>query len=284
VGIYGRDYMRDRPADGVRYATLSVTTRLIVANVVLWFVYAGALSWGGPDGGLYLLVRDHLLLDTDAVFARGRIWQPFTALWFHDPSRLDHVFFNMLFLWFFGRHAEALLGRGPFLRLYLLSGLASTLALVPLAALTATPIVGYGASGAVYGVGVFLALRQPDLPVVFFVVRMPLWVLVGVFLVGREVANLALLRDALGTTVGHLTGAAFGLVFHRLHRGASGTSRWMGRLRLRRPEPAPPADVAGKEVRARVDALLEKIHRDGIAALSDEEKDFLERASARYGR
>lgn len=278
MGIYGRDYMRD-PTGSARWPRhLSVTTWLILVNVGLWFLFAASRSWGGEQGGFYGFLRNCLLLHTEDVFGHWRLWQPFTAMWFHDPGGLGHIFFNMLFLYLFGKPTESLIGGRALLGLYIVAGLASTCALVPFAAMQGHPLTGLGASGAVYGVGVFLALRQPHLPFVFFVFRMPLWVLVGVFLVGRELVNLALLHHALGTTVAHLAGAAYGLIYHRLHEASPAPG--VHRVLLSDE----PEEQREEDVRARVDALLERIHREGIGALTAAEKDFLERASRRYGR
>ena len=266
---------------------LSVTTKLIIVNGALWFLYAGSLSWGGPNGGLYTFISEYLRLHPQDVFGKWRLWQPFTAMWLHDPMGLSHVFFNMLFLFFFGRPTEQMLGPRRYLRLYLFAGLASTLALLTFSLLAGRTNPGLGASGCVYGVGVFLALRAPNLPVYFFFVRMPLWVLVGVFMVGREVANLAVLHHQVGATIAHLAGGAYGLLAHRLygHAPSSDDGGWLDALKRRRETArAQHAASTQREVKARVDALLEKIHTDGITALSDSEKDFLERASKRFGR
>lgn len=264
-----------------------MTTRLIIVNAALWFLYAGSLSWGGPDGALYSFISDWLRLNPQDVFGRWRLWQPFTAMWLHDPTGLGHIFFNMLFLFFFGRPTEQMLGRSRYLRLYVFAGLASTLALLAFSLIAGRSNPGLGASGCVYGVGVFLALRAPQMPVYFFVVRMPLWVLVGVFMVGREVVNLAVLHHHVGATVAHLAGAAYGLLAHRLYgmAPAADGGGWLESLRTRRQETKARHSAASeREVKARVDALLEKIHVEGISSLSDSEKDFLERASSRFGR
>jgi len=287
MGVAGRDYMRDRPTGGLVPGGLSVNTKLILANVVVWFVFAGSRSWGGTDGGFHRFLWDTFLLHPDDVFGKLRLWQPFTAMWFHDPNGLDHLFFNMLFLFFFGRPTEQMLGGRVYFRLYVFAGLASTLALLVWSLAVGQHAPGLGASGAVYGVGVFLALRAPNMPVYFFFVRMPLWVLVGVFMVGREVANLAVLQHGVGATIAHLAGAAYGLLAHRrLGRAPpaidEGLLAGLKRRRARRQERR--EAVSEEETRARVDALLEKIHREGIGALSAEEKDFLERASQRFGR
>ena len=286
MGIYGRDYMRDDKRPGLGLARLSVNTRLIIANVLLWFLFAGSLSWSGGQGGLGLFITEWLLLHPADVVGKLRLWEPFTAIWFHDPNGLGHILFNMLFLYFFGRHTEALLGRGPYLRLYLTAGVVGCLAYVGLAMITGNHHPALGASGAIYGVGVYLALRQPHLQVIFFIVRMPLWVLVGVFMVGRELVNLIVLRHAFDGTIAHLAGAATGLVFFRLWRHGAPerpglAARWKAATDQRRAEREAGTATHAKE---RVDELLEKIHREGIGALTDAEKNELERASKGYRR
>ncbi len=298
MGIYGRDYMRGESGGMPRLSGLSATAKLILANVILWFVFAGARSFGGPEGGLFAFIRNVLLFHPEEVFGKFRIWQPFTALFFHDPNGITHVLFNMLFLWVFGKPTEAMIGRRGFLQLYYVAGIASTLAWIPLSWIVPGPIVGLGASGAVYGVGVFLAIRRPQMPIYFFFVRMPLWVLVGVFMVGREVIGLMLHSGSIGSTTAHLAGALFGLLYERTYaRHGPLPSLGIGdRLRrLRGPQQRPTRQAPAQppfqapprrteETQARVDALLDKISREGIGALSNEEKDFLEQASRRYGR
>ena len=154
MGVYGRDWMREGGVSSTNGGT-SMTVRLVIANAIAWFVYAGSLRFGGRFGGLYGFITDELTLHTDAVFAHGRIWQPLTAIFLHDPSRLDHVFFNLLFLWIFGRIVEGMISSRALLALYLAGGAVSALALVPVAAFEGHPVVGLGASGAVYAIGVF---------------------------------------------------------------------------------------------------------------------------------
>jgi membrane associated rhomboid family serine protease len=280
--------MRDEPTFAPRFGGTPVTWWLIGANAFLWFVYAGALGWGGGRGGLFRFIHEELALHPDQVLGSWKVWQPFTAMWLHDPGGLGHVFFNMLFLFFFGTHVERMLGPRDYLRLYLRAGLVCTLSLLPWYWITrdATPAVG--ASGAVYGVGVFLAFRQPSMQVIFIVIRMPLWVLVGVVMVGFEILRLVVMAQATGATIGHLSGAAYGWVHHRWlarpdlggARGPGLLERWREAARTRRAERTRAEDAA---VRARVDELLARIHAEGIGSLSPDEKDFLQRASKRFG-
>nr|WP_179519308.1 rhomboid family intramembrane serine protease [Nocardioides perillae] len=78
--------------------------------------------------------------------ADGALWQLLTSAFTH--VEVWHVGFNMLALWVLGPQLEAVLGRGRFLALYLLSALAGSTAVHWL---TAPDVTTLGASGAVFG-------------------------------------------------------------------------------------------------------------------------------------
>jgi membrane associated rhomboid family serine protease len=294
MGLHDRDYMRN----DTRFAAwrpYRVTVWIIVINALLWFVYAGAVNWGsrGPLGvidrspGLAGFIHRHLVLHSAEVFGAFKLWQPFTAMWLHAPSGVGHVFWNMLLLFFFGRDLEVRLGSRRYLKLYLGGGLASTLAFVGFGYLAGHG-AALGASGAVYAVMVWIALAEPQRTIyLFFVLPVPLWAAVGLFMVGGEAVRLASDAATAGAAVGHLAGAAWGLFFFRAFRGyggeLTGPGAWMVRLRRRRAAGrALEEDEAAEARRARVDRLLAKISAEGIGALSEEEKAFLQEASKRY--
>jgi membrane associated rhomboid family serine protease len=78
--------------------------------------------------------------------ANGDWWRLITAAFLH--ASLIHIGFNMYFLWFAGAPVEAALGRGRFLLVYLVSGLAGSTG-----ALVVDPTVPtVGASGAIFGI------------------------------------------------------------------------------------------------------------------------------------
>ena len=77
----------------------------------------------------------------------GEWWRLFTSMWLHGG--LIHVAANMYGLWAFGRITERIYGRGRYLVIYLMTGLASSLASV---AWHSDPTVSVGASGAIFGV------------------------------------------------------------------------------------------------------------------------------------
>jgi membrane associated rhomboid family serine protease len=78
--------------------------------------------------------------------ADGAYWQLGTAVFSH--VEVWHIAFNMLALYFLGPQLEAILGRARFLAVYLLSGLASSTAVLWLAHEHSQTL---GASGAIFG-------------------------------------------------------------------------------------------------------------------------------------
>ncbi len=141
---------------------------LIGINVVVWAVIMATGRYGsrlyelfalGPagscresDGSWYPSITDPLVCAggtsarwVDGV-SDGAAWQLLTSMFTHvEPW---HLGFNMLALWVLGPQLESVLGRVRYLALYLLSGLAGSVAVYWLSAEHSTTV---GASGAVFG-------------------------------------------------------------------------------------------------------------------------------------
>lgn len=83
-------------------------------------------------------------------------WRMLTSVLVHGS--IFHVLLNMYTLWIFGQILEGMLGRGRFLALYTLSGLAGSLGVLFLSD-PQVPVVG--ASGAIFGLmGAFLIIQR----------------------------------------------------------------------------------------------------------------------------
>jgi membrane associated rhomboid family serine protease len=83
-------------------------------------------------------------------------WRALTSVFLHGS--ILHLLLNMYTLWLFGQLLEPMLGRGRFLALYLISGLAGSVGVV----LLADPL-GWvlGASGAIFGLmGAFVVIQR----------------------------------------------------------------------------------------------------------------------------
>jgi membrane associated rhomboid family serine protease len=128
-----------------------VTKTLIALNVGIYLLQ---LAMGAPLSGDAGRIFEEGALYGPLV-ADGEWWRLITAAFLH--LGVLHLGFNMLALWWFGPPLEYVLGRGRFLLLYLVSGLAGSAG-----ALIATPnSVTVGASGAIFGIlGAALVLER----------------------------------------------------------------------------------------------------------------------------
>ena len=123
-----------------------VTWALIAANLLVWLIMEA--SGGSQD--------PEVLLDFGAMYAPyiadGQYWRLFAAMFLHVG--FAHLLFNSLGLLIFGVVVERLYGHFRFVAIYVLAGLAGSVASYLLNTIT----VGAGASGAIFGVmGAFAA-------------------------------------------------------------------------------------------------------------------------------
>jgi membrane associated rhomboid family serine protease len=141
-------------------ATAIVTRTLIAVNVGIYLLQLGEGAGVNANSGWifekFALVGPRAILNGHLVdgVAHGEWWRLLTAAFLHYGP--IHLGLNMLALWWFGEVVERALGRGRFLLLYLVSGLAGSAG-----ALIANPdAVTVGASGAIFGMlGALLILE-----------------------------------------------------------------------------------------------------------------------------
>lgn len=138
-------------------------------------------------------------------------WRAFSVMLVHGSFL--HLFFNMLSLWMMGRILEPLLGRWRFLALYLISGLAGSIAM----ALIAPGSAVVGASGAIFGTfGALIVITRRlggDITQILVIVGINL--LIG-FIPGFNVAWQAHLGGLIG---GLAVGAIYAATRQRSQRG-----------------------------------------------------------------
>ena len=113
---------------------------LLTINLGAWLAVSIVGSTEDPE----------LLLDFGAMFgplvAQGESWRLLTALFLHVG--IPHLAFNSLALFMFGQLVEGLYGHTKFIIIYMVSGLAGSIA-----SYTLSPIgLSVGASGAIFGV------------------------------------------------------------------------------------------------------------------------------------
>lgn len=187
-----------------------VTRILIGINVA---VFLAELAAGGTLNGTGNEIYFRGALYGPAV-ADGEWWRLLTAAFLHYGP--FHLGMNMLALWWLGAGLEAWIGRGRYLLLYIVSGLAGSAGALLLTPNSAT----VGASGAIFGImGAALVLERQGTPVF------------GGSVVGLLVINLAITfvfsgSISVGGHIGGLIGGALCvLALSRFGRGHAAYSR-----------------------------------------------------------
>lgn len=299
MGIYDREYYRndDRGWGGI--GRQPVTFWLIGITVVAWFAQLATrhAAGGGVTGyGIYDTAR---ILD-------GELWRLVTPIFLHSEGMLTHIVFNMLVLWWVGQQLELRYGRHEFLAFYLTAGVfANAINLLVEATGLKAYSFGYGASGAVTASLVLYAFLEPRRQIlVMFVLPMPIWVAVTIYVVLDALGALGARIDGAPVAyVVHLGGALFGAVYYlaglqllslgvTFRRDQQVRRPAAPRLRVLPPpdeppdEPAdtppPPPEPTNTRFEDRVDRILEKVSKHGQESLTEEERELLFRAGEHY--
>jgi membrane associated rhomboid family serine protease len=180
-----------------------VTKALVALNVGVYLLELG--MGGNINGTGNEIYRKGVLYGP--VVADGEWWRLFTSMFLHYGPL--HLGLNMLALWWFGSAVERVFGRGRYLLLYVVSGLAGSAG-----ALIASPdALTVGASGAIFGI----------LGAAFVLERQRTYVLgggAGALIVLNIVFSLAVPGISIGGHLGGLAGGALGtLALSRFGRG-----------------------------------------------------------------
>jgi membrane associated rhomboid family serine protease len=170
------------------YEGTGIVTRLLIAlNVGICLAQlAGGATLNADRGWIFV----HGALYGPLV-ADGDWWRLITAAFLHYGP--FHLGLNMLALWWFGAPLEEALGRGRYLLLYLVSGLAGSAGALLLSPNVAT----VGASGAIFGIlGAALVLERQGTPVfggalMLIVINLVFTFSVGNISVGGHLGGLA---------------------------------------------------------------------------------------------
>ncbi|TWU30550.1 rhomboid family intramembrane serine protease [Novipirellula artificiosorum] len=284
MGLYDRDYGRNdarTPWDRIE-SPKSMTIVLIVINVVVFFLDMIF------DGTLWPWLATH-----GSTLLQPWMWWEFLTYGFaHDPHNLNHILFNMIGLFFFGRVVERQVGQQEFLKFYLIAVILG--GIVASVSFLVQGVNGsvIGASGAVVAITILFACYYPNAEILLmFVLPVKAWV-VAVIFVAADFAGALGITSGLGANTAfevHLTGAAFALAYFFLHWNL----RWLGfnflteipnqmrqrsrRMKLKIHDPEKKMEKEAEEA----DRILAKIHQSGESSLSKSERNTLERYSRR---
>jgi len=304
MGIYDREYVRVGPksSSGLGWTSAwSINTWIIVINAGIFFLMAML----GPtvqnalyDWGHFSTAKALFFVSGGTVYFGLEVWRFVTFQFLH--ANFNHVFFNMLALFFFGGMVENYLGRTRYLAFYLVCGVFGAVMYVILNLLGQLPgaqslpllLINdphthlVGASAGVFGVLMACAFIAPNAQILlFFVFPMRLATAVYLF-VGIAFFALFTGSQNAGGEAAHLGGAIAGAYFirhtHLLRDffdffGKRKPSKSKGKASSKPRAPRASRNEGVDE--AEVDRILSKVATQGLHSLSDKEKRALRRAT-----
>ncbi len=272
---------------------------LLIANGVM-FVLQSILRSIQPD-----LLESLLTFIPQKAINSLQIWRFFTYMFLHGS--FIHILFNMLGVWMFGTQIERRWGMRTFLIYYIVCGLggAVTYGLFNLAGASAGTQM-LGASGALYGILLAYGMTFPN-SVILVMMIFPMKAKYAVIAFGV----MALMNSTGGGNGGniahlaHLGGMIAGFIFLKVTipslSAGMGSSlggdisgawrRWQTKRKMKIVRPSAKTDsgqakpgngsagtAKGRGKRSEIDTILDKISREGLQSLSDEEQEILRRA------
>ena len=200
---------------------MSVTSWLIVANVLFFFVTLLIGAFSNPDCTLticrYLAIQPHNLIGF------GFVWTLITSMFMH--GRFLHLLVNMLVLFSLGGLCERIIGRKRFFRFYILAGIFAGLLFVALAYFFGNSQMGVmlfggkysyavGASGAIFAIAGLFVVLTPKMK--FYIIFLPFFSLPAYIMVPLVLIVTWAVSVSTGLAVGntaHLGGFLYGLIY-----------------------------------------------------------------------
>lgn len=286
MGFEDRDYYRDpdwQPGGG--------------QSAVRWLIVLCAVVFLGQM--VDARVTEWLQLTTADTLSKWQVWRLLSYAFCHNTEGVLHLLFNMLCLWFFGRTVQERLGNSEFVAFYLLAAVVAGLSYLGLhAGFLHDHSTVTGASGATMAVMALFAMWYPRQQVlVFGLLPIEIRWLVAAYVVVDTLPVWAALRGERVTDgiahAAHLGGMLFGFAYAIFEWRLSNwisirrvPTWWRDRerrkaVKLYTPESDATAGPTEKDLDAKVDDILRKIHEHGETSLSDRERRVLMDASRR---
>ncbi len=272
----------------------AVLKYLLLFNVGLWIMvsFANLSLWLYKSPNANPLVT-WLSVPADWLALIRKPWTVVTYMFLHE--RFWHLFFNVWMLWFGGMIFTRFLSQKQLALTYGLGGLAGALFFIlaynlfPVFETAKYTAVAMGASASVLAILVAAATYKPDygLHLLFFGQLKFKWLAIAFVVIDL----VSISGDNPGGHIAHLGGAVFGFVYGLLLRKGLGQSGKSTRKKRKskmeytpyeeiHDEPkVPRSDEEYNRQKAErerdVDAILDKIAKDGYASLTADEKEFL---------
>jgi len=279
------DYPQQR-SSALVWVLCALVAGFLLQNILLRWLGAGEI------------VLSFLALSPDAI-SSYRIWTLVTYSLLHNPDNLLHILFVLISLYFIGREVLETIGTRRFLGLYVASALVGAVVWLGLHWNSGGVLIG--ATAAVTGVFFLFVCLNPDRPITFLLLFIPITLpktkYLGYAVAAFECFGLAFWEFGSDPPSiahsAHLGGMLTGLAYYRFVHRSFRWPRFFGRGKV---EVIPPAwtkkatvvqggnvkfqvDIRDKgSLKAEVDRILDKINSKGFASLTEEEKRILDQA------
>ena len=271
---------------------------LLISNTAIFFI------------NIFLneLLKTYGHFSVATVFEHGQVWRFLTFQFLH--ANVGHLLFNMYALYMFGSFVEQWWGSRKFLTFYLLCGASGALFYSILYSLgvfgkeiidlgngmliSSSYIPLVGASAGIFACLVGVAVISPDLRIQLLFPPIPMKMRTfALGILGIAVATILFSWNNAGGEAGHLGGAILGYFLMKnprllsfIREGNPTNQGWgRGRQVFDAREVRHPRE---KKIRPRthinlndseVDAILDKVNREGIQSLTEHEREVLRQSS-----
>lgn len=224
-----------------------------------------------------------------------RPWTIISYMFYH--WEFFHLFFNMLLLFWMGKIFYEYLGAQKLISTYILGGICGAVFyiaaynLFPLFSNHLAASFALGASASVLAITIAAATLLPDYPVQLILIGPVKLKWLALIIVLSDLISIG--GSNAGGHLAHLGGAFYGFMYIRQLRSGRDISAWftklIGRLKPGRKSKMKVEygnkftdddfNMIRKSRQERLDSILDKISKSGYGSLSQDEKDFLFRAS-----
>jgi len=285
-------------------ALMALFSANAVFFLVLMVIQVGVFAGDHTPEYFYSHVVQWLELPAGLTRLSERPWTILSYMFTDTGGGIIRLISNMIWLWAFGSLLQQMAGNDKIIPVYLYGGVTGAIFFIaahyfmaPLAAVRADAGLP-GANASVMAVAMAATTLEPNFRF-FTQIRggIPIWVLTTIYIL-IDFAGVAGMGGAY--SLAHLGGALAGFLFVLLLRKGHDGSVWMNSFyrwltTLFEPKPSPAGSAKDKVfyntgnrkpfikkttvTQNRVDEILDKINQKGYHFLTDEEKDFLKKAS-----